>query len=202
MSGKPKSLFKRIQIDWALINKKIRFRLARTSLPKPSLSWHPLRGFSLNSTHGARVSKTFKGITLGFQNLNFVFRGRWSSSFFGMNLNASKSGFSASQTNIFGTYNFLNPNRSSANILGIQFRGKKAARWALLGFWISFPIHLLKLVILVLKFFIPIIEILARSIVWVFQLFWSVCVWLTFFMWYLFVGLACLITPDHWIRGK
>ena len=73
--------FRRIELNWPLISSKFRFRLARTTLPKPSLSWHPLRGFSLNTTHGVRVSKTFKGITLGFQNLKFVFRGRWSSDF-------------------------------------------------------------------------------------------------------------------------
>ena len=90
-----KPFFKRFWLDInrpIFGNKKMRIRFSRTSFPKPSLSWHPLRGFSLNTTHGARVSKSWKGFTLGFQNLNFVFRGRWSSGFFGLNLNAAKSG--------------------------------------------------------------------------------------------------------------
>src|SRR6056300_608145 len=160
MSKKPRPFFKRIEINWAIFSKKTRFRLARTTFPKPSLSWHPFRGFSLNTTHGARVSKTFKGVTLGFQNLSFVFRGRWSLSIFGLNLNASKSGFSFSQTNLLGTYNFSNPNRSSANILGIQIRGKKAAPWALLGFFISLPIHFFYLIRSVVQLLLSVIELL------------------------------------------
>jgi len=161
MSKKPRPYFIRIEINWAIFSKKTRFRLARTTFPKPSLSWHPFRGFSLNTTHGARGSKTFKGVTLGFQNLSFVFRGRWSSSFFGLNLNASKSGLSLSQTNLLRTYNFSNPNRSSANILGIEIRGKKATPWALLDFWISLPIHLIKLLIGLITIGIKITDILV-----------------------------------------
>ena len=81
--------------------------------------------------------------------------------FFGLNLNASKSGLSLSQTNLLRTYNFSNPNRSSANILGIEIRGKKATPWALLDFWISLPIHLIKLLIGLITIGIKITDILV-----------------------------------------
>lgn len=200
MSEKPRPFFKRIEINWAIFSKKTRFRLARTTFPKPSLSWHPFRGFSLNTTHGARVSKTFQGVTLGFQNLNFVFRGRWSSSFFGMNLNASKSGFSLSQTNLLGTYNFSNPNRSAANILGIQIRGKKAAPWAFLGLLISLPIHLIKLSVRICQLVLQVIEVLLRLTIWLLQLTWALLAWIASLLWHLVIALVCLITPDNWIR--
>ena len=141
MAKKPKPYFKRFQVNTRLGYSRTRLRWSRTSYNRPSLSWHPFRGFSLNTSHGLRLAKTWKGLTLGFQGFKFVFRGRWSTAFFGLNLNVSKSRLSLSQTNLFGTYNFTNPNRSSANILGIQIRGKKAAPWALLGFFISLPIH-------------------------------------------------------------
>ena len=199
-----KPFFKRFWLDInrpIFGNKKIRIRFSRTSFPKPSLSWHPLRGFSLNTTHGARVSKTWKGLTLGFQNLNFVFRGRWSSGFFGLNLNASKSGFSLSQTNLLGSYNFSNPNRSSANILGIQIRGKKAAPWALLGLWISLPIHLFKLLIGLIQLVLQVVEVLLRIAIWILQLTWALSIWVCSLSWHLLIALACLVTPDSWLRN-
>ena len=201
MSKFTRPFFRRLEINWSLISSRFRFRLARTTFPKPSLSWHPLRGFSLNTTHGVRVSKTFKGVTLGFQNLKFVFRGRWSSNFFGLNLNTSKSGFSFSQTNFLGTYNFSNPNRSSANILGLQFRGKKAAPWALLGFWISLPIHVLKLVIVILQYVLQLTEIILRLAAWALLLIWSLSLFLISLLWHLFIGLICLITPNNWVSS-
>ena len=201
MAQKPKPFFKRLEINWPIFSKKSRIRLARTTFPKPSVSWHPFRGFSLNTTHGARVSKTFKGVTLGFQNFDFVFRGRWSSSFFGINLNASKSGFSLSQTNLLGTYNFSNPNRSSANILGIQIRGKKAAPWALLGSWISLTNHLFKFLIGLIQLVLQVIELLTRLAIWLLQLTWAVSVWVCSLSWHLLVALACLVTPDSWLRN-
>ena len=202
MSRKPRPFFKRFEFNWAVFSKKMRFRLARTTWRKPSLSWHPFRGFSLNTTHGARISKTFKGVTLGFQNLSFVFRGRWSSSLFGLNLNASKSGFSLSQTNLLGTYNFSNPNRSSANILWIQIRGKKAAPWALLGFLISLPIHIIKLLIWVIQLVLKALEIVIRIAIWLLQLTWALSIWLCSITWHLLVALVCLVTPDSWVSGN
>jgi hypothetical protein len=113
---------KRIQI-----NKKFgkgRVRVSRTSAP--NVSFAPRRGFTLNSSHGIRLSKSFKGVQLAFQNTNFILRGRRSSKG-GTNVNLSKSGVSLSQRTKFGTFNLINPNRSSANLLGMNIRGKKAA---------------------------------------------------------------------------
>jgi hypothetical protein len=201
MKKKSKPFFKRVEINFALFSKKIRLRLARTTFPKPSLSWHPFRGFSLNSAHGARISKSFKGITLGFQNFDFVFRGRWSSSLFGLNLNMSKSGFSLSQTNILGTYNFSNPNRSSANILGVQIRGKKAAEWALFGLIISLPFYFLKLLILLIKLVLMLSQILVLLFIWTLKLTFALFLFFASSIWYLFIASICLVTPDSWING-
>jgi len=127
------------------INERIgsfRARLSRTS--GASVSASPFKGITLNSKHGARVSKTYKGMTLGFQNLNNVVRGRWSSKDGKVNLNVSKSGFSVSLRNSFGVLNLKNPKRSSASFLGIQVRGQFAAIIALIGFVFDLTIFLIK----------------------------------------------------------
>ena len=113
---------KRIELN-KKVTKGIRARVSRTS--KPNLSFKPFRNLTFNTSHGLRVSKSFYGLTLGFQRSNSVFRGRWD---FGkkLNLNLSKSGFSLSVKNKVGAINLRNPNRSSATFLGIQVRGKKA----------------------------------------------------------------------------
>lgn len=103
---------------------KFRLRASRTSGVNAAV--HPLRGLTFNTKHGLRASKTFKGLTLGFQRGNSVVRGRWSSSNGLLNLNLSKSGFSLSSKSKYGTYNFSNPNRSSFKLGGIQLRGKNA----------------------------------------------------------------------------
>ena len=61
------------------INEKvgpIRGRISRTGGITGAVS--PVKGVTLNTKHGARVSKTYKGLTLGLQNFNSVVRGRWS----------------------------------------------------------------------------------------------------------------------------
>ena len=109
------------------LNKKVakgtRARISRTS--KPNVSFKPFRNVTLNTAHGLRVSKSFRGLTLGFQRSNSIFRGRWKVGQ-KLNLNLSKSGFSLSVKNKVGAINLKNPNRSSASIFGIQVRGKKA----------------------------------------------------------------------------
>ncbi len=134
------------------INEKVgpgRVRASRTGGINASTS--PIKGFTLNTKHGARVSKTFKGLTLGLQNFNSVVRGRWSTKKEGLNVNLSKSGFSVSAKNSLGTFNFRNPKRSSATFAGIQVRGKNAAWIALLGFVFDLAIILIKLSILIIK---------------------------------------------------
>mgnify|MGYP001246298604 CR=1 FL=1 len=124
-----KKPLKRIELKAHSKNSKFRVRASRTSGVNAAL--HPLRGLTFNTKYGMRVSKTFKGLTLGFQGGNSVVRGRWSSENGLLNLNLSKSGFSLSSKSKFGTYNISNPNRSSFKFAGIQLRGKKAAGPAL-----------------------------------------------------------------------
>ena len=103
---------------------KFRLRASRTSGINAAV--HPLSGITFNTKHGLRASKTFKGLTLGFQKGNSVVRGRWSTKNGLFNLNLSKSGFSLSSKSKYATFNFSNPNRSSFKMGGIQLRGKKA----------------------------------------------------------------------------
>jgi len=125
---------KRIEIDEKL--GPVRVKASRTG--GASVSTSPFRGLTLNSQHGVRVSKTFKGLTLGFQNSTSVVRGRWSVG--GMNINLSKSGFSLSAKNPFGTINLTNPKRSSGSVLGVQVRGSAGLFIASMGafFYLSF----------------------------------------------------------------
>ncbi len=111
-------------------NSKLRIRASRTSGINTAV--HPLKGISINTKHGLRLSKTFNGLTLGFQRGNSIIRGRWSSANGLLNLNLSKSGFSLSTKSKYGTYNFKNPNRSSFKFAGIQLRGKNAKGLALI----------------------------------------------------------------------
>jgi len=111
-------------------NSKLRIRASRTSGINAAV--HPLRGLTFNTKHGLRASKTFKGLTLGFQRGNSIVRGRWSSENGLLNLNLSKSGFTLSSKSKYGAYNISKPNRSSFKFAGIQLRGKKAAGPALI----------------------------------------------------------------------
>lgn len=190
-----KPFFKRLELNTRIFG-STRFRLSRTNLPTPALSWHPFRGFSLNTRHGARVSKTFSGITLGFQNTRFTFKGRWQSNFFGLNLNASKSGFSLSQRNLIGTYNFTNPNRSSANLFGIQIRGKKAAPWAFLGLIITLPVHIYDASLVILKILLWASQLIVNLFIFVFNFLYNIFRFVFSFSWYMIVALFCMIVPD------
>lgn len=134
------------------INEKVgpgRVRASRTGGVSASVS--PLKGFTLNTKHGARVSKTYKGLTLGLQNFNSVVRGRWSTKKEGLNVNLSKSGLSVSAKNSLGTFNLKNPNRSSATFAGIQIRGKNAAWIAGFGLILDLTIKILKISIVILQ---------------------------------------------------
>ena len=66
-----KKKLKRIEINEKV--GPIRGRISRTGGMTGSIS--PLKGVTLNTKHGARVSKTYKGLTLGLQNFNSVVRG-------------------------------------------------------------------------------------------------------------------------------
>ena len=143
-----------------------RVRASRTGGASVSVS--PLRGFTLNTKPGARVSKTYKGLTLGLQNFNSVVRGRWSTKKEGLNVNLSKSGLSVSAKNSLGTFKLKNPNRSSATFAGIQVRGKNAAWIAGFGF-------ILDLTIKILKISIVILQRVALISAWALVTLWDLC---------------------------
>ena len=136
-----KEKLKRIEINEKV--GPIRGRISRTGGITGAVS--PVKGVTLNTKHGARVSKTYKGLTLGLQNFNSVVRGRWSTKGEKVNVNLSKSGFSASVKNSLGTFNLKNPNRSSATFAGIQVRGKNAAWIAGFGFILDLAVMLMRL---------------------------------------------------------
>jgi len=135
-----KKPIKRIELNKG--TSKFRLRFSRTG--GASASVHPLKGLTLNTKHGLRLSKTFKGLTLGFQNGNSTVRGRWSSKNQLLNVNLSKSGFSLSSKSRFGNYNFTNPNRSSFKFAGIQIRGKNAKGLAFFATVINLIIIIIK----------------------------------------------------------
>ena len=120
-----KKPFKRIELKVHSKDSKARIRASRTGGINAAI--HPLRGLTFNTKHGMRVSKTFKGLTLGVQGKSSVVRGRWTSKNGLFNLNLSKSGFTFSSKSEYGTYNISKPNRSSFKFGGVQLRGKKAA---------------------------------------------------------------------------
>jgi len=161
--GKP---LKRIEIKAG--SPKFRIRASRTGGVNAAV--HPLKGLTFNTKHGLRVSKTFKGLTLGFQGGNTVVRGRWSTEDGLFNLNLSKSGFSLSGKSKFGTYNFKNPNRSSFKFAGVQLRGKNAKG---LAFIFLIP-ELIKFffvsVITLIKFIFFIIPLIINLIVFALKL--------------------------------
>ncbi|MFP4295508.1 MAG: ComEA family DNA-binding protein [Halothiobacillaceae bacterium] len=104
-----------------------------------------------NTTHGLRVSATpIRNTQVAFQNGRFILRGRYGRG--PTKLNLSKSGATVSTRNALGTFNWIKPNRSSAKIAGIQWRGKTAAHMqmaylAILGLFSLIPL----LVLLVIR---------------------------------------------------
>jgi len=167
-----KETIKRIEGKLHTPGKKLRIRLSRTG--GLNAGWHPFRGVTLNSKHGLRVSKTFKGLTTGLQGGKLILRGRWSTSNGLLNTNLSKSGLSFSTKSRFGTYNWTNPNRSSFKFAGIQIRGKKAAGpafifalFAILVGAVQAVVYLLKLALWLTEFIVralwELIKLLARS---------------------------------------
>jgi len=125
--GKP---LKRLELKVHSKDSKVRLRASRTG--RLQGSYHPAPGLTFSTRYGARFSKTFKGLTLGFEGTRSILRGRWSSQNGLFNLNLSKSGFSFSSSGKRGSYNWFKPNYSSFKFAGIQLRGKKASGLAFL----------------------------------------------------------------------
>ena len=150
---------KRAELKVHSKDSKVRVRASRTG--GVNAAYHPVRGITFNTKYGMRASKTFKGLTLGFQGGNSIVRGRWSSKGGLLNANLSKSGLSFSTKTKHSTYNWTNPNRSSVNFAGIQIRGKKAKdlaagllmyeiMWGLISF-------IFRLCFSILEFVVPIL---------------------------------------------
>lgn len=157
---------KRIELK-KTFKEKLRLRFSRTGGFNASV--HPVKGVTLNNKYGLRVSKSFKGLTLGFQGKNTVFRGRWS--FFNrfLNINLSKkNGISLSTAFRFGAINWTRPEYSSFRFLGIQIRGKKAHEKALFFFLLLTSFNLIKLLINLLVLFSIFIFKLTCNIVVIF----------------------------------
>tara|TARA_R110001606_G_scaffold361754_3_gene514951 strand:+ start:4381 stop:5310 length:930 start_codon:yes stop_codon:yes gene_type:complete len=80
-----------------------------------------------NTNQGLRLSKRIsKGTQVGFQNGQFLLRGRYEKG--PAILNLSKSGVTVSSKNKHGTYNWVKPKRSSFTFAGVNVRGKKAVQ--------------------------------------------------------------------------
>lgn len=123
---------------------------------------------TLNTKHGLRLARSYKGFQLALQGGSARVRGRWGTKG-GTNLNLSKSGVSVSKKNSLGAFNLTNPNRSSVNFLGVQVRGKKAApvaAWIFIfqcfGFLFKFIFGLISIII---RFFAYTIRLLL-SFIW------------------------------------
>ena len=167
---------KRIEINEEVAGARV--RASRTG--GINISASPAKGVTLNSKHGIRVSKTFKGLTLGAQNLSSVVRGRWSAG--GLNLNLSKSGLSASNKNLLGTFNFRRPKSSSTTIMGIQVRGTVGAVISFIGMFISLISFLIKIVF----FLLPRLVFFAA---WLIQLIWNSLIFLGSLIIYIVIDL-------------
>lgn len=164
---------KRIEGKISSKNKKFRARLSRTSAV--NASYHPVKGVTLNNKYGVRVSKSFKGLTLGIQGGKSIVRGRWSSKKGGLNANVSKSGLSLSSKHKFGTLNWTKPQYSSFRFAGLQFRGRKAAQWGLLFWTISI---MFALVFSVIKFAYQTIIVIGQVLIWLSKIIWLALVFL------------------------
>lgn len=172
--GKP---LKRIELKAG--TPKFRIRASRTGGLNAAV--HPLRGLTFNTKHGLRASKTFKGLTLGFQRSNTVVRGRWSTKDGVFNLNLSKSGFSISGSSKWGSYNFKNPNRSSFKFAGIQLRGKNAKGLAFLALIPQLILAVIKLIPALLNLFIFLSSFLINISLLIVKITANIFIWLSKF---------------------
>lgn len=114
-----------------------------------------------NTTHGVRVSRTIgRNTQLALQNGRLVFHGRYGSG--PTKLNLSKTGATVSTRNALGTFNWIKPNRSSAKVLGVQVRGKKAANLQLIFMLFQAVSALVELAIMLFLLLVQIIGVAAR----------------------------------------
>jgi hypothetical protein len=115
-----------------------------------------------NTKRGIRVStRVAKGTNVAFQNGRFRLRGRYGRG--PTKLNLSKSGVSVSTRNALGTFNWTNPNRSSAKVAGIQMRGKKARDLQVVFMLVMLLVNLVKLAAMLLVWTAQLLAILGRA---------------------------------------
>ncbi len=115
-----------------------------------------------NTRRGIRVStRAAKGTNVALQNGRFRLRGRYGRG--PTKLNLSKSGVSVSSRNGLGTFNWTNPNRSSAKIGGVQMRGKKAANLQMIYLLIMLVVNLVKLVAMLLIWIVQALFAVGRA---------------------------------------
>ncbi|MFP4644632.1 MAG: hypothetical protein ACLFM0_09780 [Spirochaetales bacterium] len=133
--------------------------------------------FTVNSKHGTRVSRRVaKGTNLALQSGRFRLRGRYGKG--ATKLNLSKSGASVSTKNKLGTFNWTNPNRSSAKVAGVQVRGKRAAQiqtvYLIATGIISFIQFTLMALVWLLRALVILLEFVGRLVVEVSVRAWSI----------------------------
>jgi hypothetical protein len=118
-----------------------------------------------NTKRGVRVStRIARGTNVALQNGRFRLRGRYGKG--PTKLNLSKSGASVSTKNALGTFNWTNPNRSSAKIGGVQMRGKTAANLQLVYLLFMLLVNLIKFAVLLLVWLFQGLYFLSRAL-WV-----------------------------------
>lgn len=114
---------------------------------------------------GIRVStRAAKRTNVAVQNGRFTLRGRYGKG--PTKLNLSKSGMSVSNRNALGTFNWTNPNRSSAKIAGVQMHGKKAANLQLIYLLMMLVVNLVKLGAMLVMWLAQAMVVIGRA-VWI-----------------------------------
>jgi hypothetical protein len=114
-----------------------------------------------NTRHGVRITtRLAKGTNIGLQNGRVRLRGRYGKG--PTKLNLSKSGFSVSTKNKLGTFNWTNPNRSSAKVFGVQMRGKKAANLQMIYMLFALIAGLVKLLAMVMVGLFQVLAVILR----------------------------------------
>ena len=119
-------------------------------------------GVTANTQHGLRASaRITQGTYVALQNGGLRLTGRYGKG--PVKLNVSKTGLSASFKTGVGALNFPRPNRSSATIGGIQFRGKNALYLNLIALVLQLGFAAIRLAILVVVGVVQLVAGLATS---------------------------------------
>ncbi|MFO7582455.1 ComEA family DNA-binding protein [Guyparkeria sp.] len=121
--------------------------------------------FTGNTARGIRVSATpARDTQVAFQNGRFILRGRYGRG--PTKLNLSKTGVTASSRTGIGTFNWIKPNRSSAKIAGVQFRGRNAV--VLQSIYLAFSAVglLARMAVSTLRLLVQVTAGAARGLAW------------------------------------